>query len=333
MDAPGGARAAMTDSPPRVSVIVPAYNAAEHIAQALESVKAQTVEDWEVVVCDDGSSDDTAAIAEGFGERMRVVRSPHNEGLACARNRAIGAARGELVALLDADDVWLPNYLERQLERYDQTSRESGEVGIVTCDAYMRDAGGQLPGTYADRFGCADGASVEQLLDMSPIFISSLIPRAALERVGLFATDLRSCEDLDLWLRLVESGYRVVATPEPLVTYLLSPGQLSAQPVAMARARQAVYLRALARGRLSPAQRRAAERAIRRERGVEAIATLREDIRAIRLPRMRKLGLIVRVLAENPSRLHRRMRLLRALRSSGRPTTASAPWRHRGNRR
>lgn len=297
----------MSETSPLVSVIVPAYNAAEYIAEALESVQAQTVGDWEAVVCDDGSSDDTAQVAARFGERVRVIRSPRNEGLACARNRAIKQARGKLLALLDSDDVWLPTYLERQLALLDEGSREHGKIGVVSCNAYLRDADGMLAGTYADRFGYAEDVGMEQLLDISPIFISALIPRAALEQVGPFATDLRSCEDLDLWIRLVEAGYRVVSTREPLVVYRLSPGQLSARPVAMARARQAVYRRALARGQLTPAQARLAERAVRREHGIEAASTLLADLRERRRPRTRlsDLLLLARTFAENPARWRR----------------------------
>jgi glycosyltransferase involved in cell wall biosynthesis len=285
-------------------VIVPAYNAAGHIAEALESVRAQTVSDWEIVVCDDGSSDDTAAIASDFDERVRVIRSPVNRGLAAARNLAIDASRGQLLALLDSDDTWLPCYLERQLQLLE---RGDEDVGIVSCNAFLSDDGGRLPGTYADRFGYAEDVTIEQLLDISPIFISALIPRAALEDVGAFATDLRSCEDLDLWIRLLEAGYRVISTREPLVVYRLSAGQLSARPADMARARQAVYRRALARGRLTASQRGAAERAIRRERAAETIASLAADLRGRRLPRARlsELALLVRAVAENPSRWRR----------------------------
>lgn len=313
----------MAGPDPRVSVIIPAYNASSHLAETLESVYAQTVTEWEVVVCDDGSSDDTAAIASAFGDRIRVVRNARNEGLAAARNRAIAASRGSLLALLDADDVWLPTYLERQLQLLDACAQPE-TVGIVSCNAYLRDSNGMLQGTYADRFGYAENVGIEQLLDISPIFISVVIPRPAFERIGLFATDLRSCEDLDAWIRLVEQGCRVISTREPLAIYRLSPGQLSAQPVKMAQARQAVYRRALARGRLSSAQRRLAERAIRRERAIEAAASLFGDLRAGRRPRLgpSQLGLLLRVVAENPARWRRWARL--AYRApSWRPISAS----------
>jgi glycosyltransferase involved in cell wall biosynthesis len=297
----------MANQTPLVSVILPAYNAADYIAEALASVVAQTVADWEVVVCDDGSGDDTGAIAAGFGERVRVVRNERNQGLAAARNAAIGAARGRVLALLDADDTWLPIYLERQLGLLEEAERQRGRVGIVTCNAFLRDGADLRPDTYAEHFGYAEHVTIERLLDISPIFISSIIPRAALEQVGAFATDLRSCEDLDLWIRLLEAGYRVVSTREPLVVYRLSHGQLSAQPVAMARARQAVYRRAIARGRLSTHQLGAARRAIRRERGAEAASSLLADLRARRLSRVHlsDLALLARVAAENPSRWRR----------------------------
>jgi glycosyltransferase involved in cell wall biosynthesis len=301
----------MTATGPRVSVIVPAYNAAGHIGEALESVHAQTVSDWEIVVCDDGSSDDTAAVASSFGERVRLVQNKRNQGLAAARNAAIEHARGSVLALLDADDVWLPEYLERQLQLLDRAA-EPRTVGIVSCNAFLRDERGRLPGTYADRFGYAERVDLERLLDISPIFISALIPRAALEDVGPFATDLRSCEDLDLWIRLVEAGYRVICTHEPLAVYRLSAGQLSAQPARMAQARQAVYRRAIARGGLTVEQRRAAERAIRREQAIETVALLAAGVRARRLPRTRpsELARLVRVVAENPTRWRRWAALL-----------------------
>src|SRR4051794_18295236 len=102
---------------PRVSVIIPAYNAEEHIAAALESVARQTYGDWEVVVGDDGSTDRTAEIVAGFGDRFRLVRAERNLGPANGRNVAIEDARGELLATLDSDDLWLPGYLDGMVRR------------------------------------------------------------------------------------------------------------------------------------------------------------------------------------------------------------------------
>jgi glycosyltransferase involved in cell wall biosynthesis len=100
---------------PRVSVTVPAFNAEQHLAQAIECVHAQTYEDWEVVVADDGSTDATSGIAGGFGPRVRVVRQPANRGVGAALELAVSHSTGELVAVLAADDYWLPDYLEEQV--------------------------------------------------------------------------------------------------------------------------------------------------------------------------------------------------------------------------
>ena len=96
---------------PRVSVIIPAFNNEATLAEAVQSVQSQTYVDWEVIVSDDASTDGTAAVAEGFGGPIRVVRNPENRGSGPARNAAVEVAEGELLALLDADDYWLPEFL------------------------------------------------------------------------------------------------------------------------------------------------------------------------------------------------------------------------------
>src|SRR6266481_6851179 len=103
----GGAKVAE----PSVSVIVPVYNGAATIDRALKSVFDQTFTDFEIVICDDGSTDDTPAVLAGFGDRIRVIRQS-NRGFPAARNAAIAASRGELIALIDHDDEWLPRKLE-----------------------------------------------------------------------------------------------------------------------------------------------------------------------------------------------------------------------------
>lgn len=132
---------------PRVSVIIPAFNAEEHLEQALRSVQGQTYDDWEIVLCDDCSTDGTAERARAFGDRLTLVRTEGNSGPAAARNVAIRHSRGQLLALLDADDYWLPTYLARQVSLYD-----SGEnVGIVACNAALLRAGHMLPETHGRR--------------------------------------------------------------------------------------------------------------------------------------------------------------------------------------
>jgi glycosyltransferase involved in cell wall biosynthesis len=265
---------------PRVSVIVPAYNADAHLATALESVLAQTYDDWEVVVADDGSTDRTSAVASAYGDRVRVVRSEVNRGLAQTRNLALAHATGELVALLDADDRWLPGYLARQVAAFDREEARAPGVGIVCCDAELAGPDGPLGETYAQRFGRPQPpVDAAHLLTGNRIFVSALMPRKVVDAVGGFEPSLRSAEDLDLWLRIVERGHRVVYVPETLAVYRVAPGTLSQDTLRMTRSRQAVYRRALARGRLSPPERRQATRALRVERAAELVELIRRDWR------------------------------------------------------
>src|SRR5947208_1919794 len=97
---------------PLVSVVIPVFNRHRYVREAIESVLAQTYPAVEVVVTDDGSTDETPDVLRSFGDRIRVITQP-NAGIAAARNVAVGAARGSLIALLDSDDRWLPNKLER----------------------------------------------------------------------------------------------------------------------------------------------------------------------------------------------------------------------------
>src|ERR1019366_5231638 len=133
----------------RVSVIVPVFNAAPTIVETLRSVVDQTYDDWEGIGGDDGSSDDSADLAQAVSPRIAVVTAAVNQGPAAARNLAIGHASGELFAFLDADDLWLPQYLESQVRAFDVEQQRRGNVGVVACDAYLEDAAGRrIEGTY-----------------------------------------------------------------------------------------------------------------------------------------------------------------------------------------
>jgi len=252
---------------PRVSVIVAAYNAAGHLPGALESVLAQTYNDWEVVVADDGSTDETSAVAARFGPRVRVVRSEVNRGLAAARNLALAHARGELVAILDSDDAWLPDFLAEQVPLV------TGDVGIACCDAWLATPEGRTGERYGDRFGRPDGeVTLATLLRSNPIFVCAVAPRAVVEAAGGFDERLRSVEDLDLWLRIVARGHRVAYNARPLAVYTIAPGQLSRDTIRMTRSRQQVLRKLLATGALTPPERRLAWRALAVQRTAELAA-------------------------------------------------------------
>lgn len=288
---------------PRVSVIVPAFNAERYLAETLSSVARQTYRDWEVVVGDDASTDRTAKIAEGFGDGFRVVRARVNGGPPVARNMAIAAATGEMLAFLDADDLWLPEYLESQVRLYDESRAVRDDVGIVSCDARILAEDGFRERTYMEATGPPGEATVTLLLRRNPIF-GVLAPGAVVQEVGGFCAELFGTEDYDLWLRIVERGYRVVFNPSVLAVYRLSPGSVSSHVAVMASGVQAVHRRALERGALTRRQRGIARRQLRLYRAVEqtAAASAPGDGRARRYGRvLRTLPLRVLVQLENPS--------------------------------
>lgn len=298
---------------PRISVIIPAYNAKAYLAETLASVEDQTYRDWEVVVADDGSTDGTVEVAEAFGERCLVLRGASNEGPAAARNRAITASSGELLAFLDADDLWLPSYLERMVELYDASLSRGLHPGVVACDARILGPHGFLPKTYASVMGFAGGVTVARMLVSNPIFVGALSPRALVDEAGGFCPELFGTEDYDLWLRLLELGYSVIATRDALAVYRLRPGSVSADLVRMARSLQLTYRGALARDRLTPRERRIALRQLRLQRALEQLGLVISERRTGDRPLARLLRgvpLFVRVAAENPDRWLAAVRIL-----------------------
>ncbi len=260
----------------RVSVLVPAYNAAWCLPEALASLASQTFRDWEAIVADDGSTDGTSSTVPTDDPRIRVVRSDVNRGLAATRNLALRHADSELIALLDSDDTWMPDYLEHQVALYDRAQARWGDVGIVCCDAYLRQGTRRLDETYGQRFGRPDGdVTTASLLHRNVIFVGALLPREVVERAGGFDEQLRSVEDLDLWLRIVELGWRVVYQPLALADYRIGASGLSQDTLTMARSRQVVIRQAIVRGRLDARGRRAAAREMRLQRGIEQVELAR----------------------------------------------------------
>lgn len=194
-----------------VSVVIPAYNAAWCVERALDSALAQTYARREVVVVDDGSTDDTPAVLARYGDRIRVVRQD-NRGLSSARNAGIAAARGEFIALLDADDWWLPAKLERQVE----LMQSHAEVGFCSTAAQVV----SFEGAPLNVWPCpsADPTTLERIFENPSLIPGSgsgvMMRKALLERVGGFDPALRSLEDIDMWMRAAAvAGYACIAEP------------------------------------------------------------------------------------------------------------------------
>lgn len=284
---------------PRVSVITPAYEAAGFIADTLRSVQGQTYADWEAVVCDDASSDATAEVVEALDDpRICAVRNPRNTGPAVARNTAIAAASGELIALLDADDCYEPSYLERMVAEHDRTGAQ-----IIACDAYVVRDGERLDGTYYARIGARGERTLERMLVTNTILSAAMVQRSAGDAVGWFDEALFGTEDHDLWLRILENGGRVAVLDEPLARYAVEAGSVSSDLGRMGRNMQGLMRSALDRGRLTPRHARIARRQLRYYRAMEVVADRRDLARHV--------PLLAGVVATNPGRWGEWARALR----------------------
>jgi teichuronic acid biosynthesis glycosyltransferase TuaG len=205
-----------------VSVIMPAYNAGRHVAESVRSVQAQTYAAWELIIVDDGSTDDTAEVARSLvaaDARVRYTRRP-NGGQGAARNTGLGEARGRLIAFLDADDLWLPEKLSAQLA----VLEEKG-VDLVYTDGYIfSDDEAESPEEHFYILpGEARGVEMFRTLFNSNRIgtLSVLVKRAALDAVGLFDEDraYQNCEDYDLWMRMARNGASFYGMTEKLTRY------------------------------------------------------------------------------------------------------------------
>jgi glycosyltransferase involved in cell wall biosynthesis len=221
---------------PLVSVVVPAFDAAANIRQALNSVLAQTYQEIEVIVVDDGSSDATSSIVEEFvarDARFQLIRQS-NAGVGAARNTAIRKARGKYIAPMDADDFWFPEKLAKQVACME---RSGHKTGLVYCWSTFIDVKGGLVSSCSHT---VEGRLRHALILRNVVGNGSvpLMRASALERVGLYLTraeqgGAQGCEDWDLYLRIAENfGIRVV--PEYLLVYRQAGSSMSANAETMA---------------------------------------------------------------------------------------------------
>lgn len=190
---------------PRVSVVIPTYNCDRYLAEAIDSVFSQQYQDYELLVIDDGSTDDTAELVKGYGDRLRYI-SQANQGVAVARNHGIQLARGELVAFLDADDVWLSHKLNAQVNLFD-TCRDAGEsVGIVHSGWQRVDHNLQLQ-VEVRPWKTSPILDLEGWLQWKPVLPSAMMFRRDwLLRADGFDPRFPPAEDTDLVLRLALMG-------------------------------------------------------------------------------------------------------------------------------
>jgi len=272
---------------PTFTVVVAAYNAELTLGAAINSVLNQSRRDFELVVVDDGSQDDTASIVQRFKDpRLRLLRQP-NGGTASARNLGIEQSTAPLIAILDSDDMWLPNYLQTmgRVLKDDQTAV------LAYTDAWvLDDATGRI---HRRTVGVSAGAPAVPpwdprdllglLLRKNFIYVSTTFRRWAVERLGGF--DRRCfCEDYELWLRFAAAGYRFAQAPQPLAIYRNRANSKSSDErigleglrgtiqLVLAEYRLDHELRALVERRMAALDRELSGNAVRLERITRAVA-------------------------------------------------------------
>lgn len=225
---------------PHISVVIPTYNYGHFVTEALGSVLAQTYPAREIIVVDDGSTDDTSEKLQPYENRIRYIHQ-ENQGLPAARNTGIRAACGEFIALLDSDDLWHPRKLEAQVHHLNR----SPEVGLVAADV-LRDMRNGWPEVGDHSSMPAHPVTVKDLLVRSRFGPSSvLVRKGCFDAVGLFDPELRSAEDRDMWIRIA-SRFPIRKLGAPLWWYRLHGGNMSAAAVRMEECEMKVLRRALA---------------------------------------------------------------------------------------
>lgn len=202
---------------PKVSVVIPCYNHGKYIMEAIHSINAQTFTDWEIIVVNDGSSDqETIDILNGIQNRSTRVLHKPNGHLSSARNHGFKNATGEYVLALDADDWFKPSYLSKAVAVMDKDQ----SVGVVTC--YM-----QCFGASKQRWKPL-GGSIENFLYRTQCTASSLIRRSAWEMVGGYDENMKlGLEDWEFWIRVTSSGWEVAVIPEFLFYYRITGKSMS----------------------------------------------------------------------------------------------------------
>lgn len=233
---------------PQVSIIIPCFKMGKFLPEALESVASQTFGAWEIIAVDDADPEATTrGIVEEFkmhhpGKRIECIRHERNQGLGASRNTGIAASNGELVAFLDADDIWLPGYLEAAVDVF----RASPNVSVTNAQLAFfgtrfgkkldRDMPFVPPRWQIERF--PDSLGVTNFIAPS----ATVVRREALEKVGGFATEeeIRFVEDYDLWVRLVEAGCEFSFIEKVLVRYRRHPGAAAEDTALIARRQKVI---------------------------------------------------------------------------------------------
>ncbi|MEP7340201.1 MAG: glycosyltransferase family A protein [Acidobacteriota bacterium] len=270
---------------PAVSVIIPAYNVAPYIVETLDSLFAQTYRDFEAILVNDGSTDDTEARIAPFRDRLVYIKQ-ENRGVMAARNAGLVAARGRYIALLDSDDVLLPRFLEVLIGMLEADPAVSVAYPNALYFGWPRHDGK----LHQDAFPVAEPVTFDRVLRRECYIFGLLVfRREAVDEVGGYDESLQGqgAEDFELWLRMLRRGHRFKFTREPLVKYRWRQDSLSNTGVKIMSCEVSVYEKLL-RGELTGDQRQWIEAHLPEKRAQLSYARFKDEMRKRRFPEAEK---------------------------------------------
>jgi cellulose synthase/poly-beta-1,6-N-acetylglucosamine synthase-like glycosyltransferase len=278
----------MSQARAAVTVIIPAWGVSEYVGETLASLQAQTRGDWEAVVIDDGDTQKVAAALAPFASDPRIrLLATDNVGLAGARNRGIATATTPYISMVDGDDRYRHDYLELMVAALESDEK----LGFVTTDALMFGNPAFEGRLFSSTQPQSGAITLERVIRREfNVCGGSIVRREVMEAVGGYDARLRSAEDLDLWIRILERGWGAGKVDAPLLQYRRRAGSLSATSLSMARWEQQVFAQAVERLEGRPEQAAArdmlasAENRLRMEQGLAAVAEgrTREGLRLLR---------------------------------------------------
>jgi len=240
---------------PEVSVILPTYNRGWILKEAIDSILAQEFKDFELIVVDDGSTDNTGEILDSYEQDILVLRQS-NKGVSAARNRGIDAAEGRLIAFLDSDDLWLPRKLSSQVDFFN-----SNPAAVInqTEEIWVRNGVRVNPKTRHHKFS---GMIFERSLALCLVSPSAvMIKKNLFSEVGVFDENLPACEDYDLWLR-ISCRYPVHLIETPLIMKRGGHADQLSKAPGLDKYRIQALKKIIASGQLEPDSNRAAVRTL-----------------------------------------------------------------------
>jgi glycosyltransferase involved in cell wall biosynthesis len=267
---------ATSEAVPLVSVIIPAYNAAKYIGEALNSVFAQTFNSYEVIVVNDGSRD-TEELEQELKRHPASVHyiKQENRGAAAARNTGLRAAKGEFVAFLDADDTWLPNFLESQIEVLNRSKSD-----LVYADAFLCGESPLAGRTFMEMQPSRGQVTPENLLAVRVSVLTSTVVarKKPIVEIGLFDETFSRGQDFDLWLRLAKKGARFAYQRKVLAHHRIVESGLSGNTLSQIKRTMAVLDAIKGRGELTPSEEAALQVNMKRTLAGLAVETGKEKL-------------------------------------------------------